>query len=116
MLKIQRLLRPTAAALIASPVGWLGSTAGAAGFDTANVRYIDSWSSDGRNTVIVHTLGHDYRAELLPGCIGIDTSIGVRFVPSGHFNDEFDRFGHLRLSDGTRCYLKSFEEIPRAKR
>ena len=77
---------------------------------------IDSWSPAGQGTIIIHTLGHDYRAELQPGCIGLDFSIGLRFVPSGRFNDQFDRSGHIELSDGTRCYLKSFEEIPRVKR
>jgi hypothetical protein len=88
----------------------------AAGYDATRVDLIDSWSSPAQGTIIIHALGHDYRAELQPGCVGLDLSIGLRFVPSGRFNDQFDRTGHIVLSDGTKCYLKSFEEIPRVKR
>jgi len=115
MLTIKRLLRPAAATMLGCSMLWAGSTL-ASGLDTTNVRFIDSWSSVGPRTLIIHSLGHDYRAELQPGCSDIEFSFGLRFIPAGHFNEEFDRFGHIQLSDGTRCYLKSFEEVPRAKR
>jgi hypothetical protein len=118
MMRISRLLRPAATALIGLSMTFAmtGVASASPGRDFTSVSFIDGWSSAGGNALIIHTLGHDFRAELQPGCSGLDFSIGVRFIPSGRFNGQFDRFGHILLQDGTRCYLKSFVEIPRVKR
>jgi hypothetical protein len=123
MKTVTRTLRPVAASIARLGVTGLTialamtSSAFAHGsYDAADVQFIQGWSSAGVKGIIIHTSGRDYRAEINGPCMGLDFALGIRFVPSGRFNTQFDRFGHLLLDDGERCYLKSFEELPRAKR
>ena len=72
---------------------------------------IRNWNAIDDHTLMIESMdGHQYRAETLGPCFGLNTAPRVGFSNRGDFQ-QIDRFSSVVLPDGSRCSFQNFNRV-----